>query len=111
MAHREVVVSLQATLLGLLLAGSCCCFRRLSVLLTEHAALVDLIPALIEQCTEFEELIGNAGDLVLLHPLTLHRASANPSGRPRFIQNARLSLSTRSGRDHHHHLMVLAWMC
>ena len=62
------------------------------MLLTEHAALVDLIPALIEQCTEFEELIGNAGDLVLLHPLTLHRASANPSGRARFIQNVRLSL-------------------
>ena len=51
-----------------------------------------LIPALVEQCQQFEELTGNAGDVALLHPLMLHRASANPSGRARFIQNGRLSL-------------------
>ena len=52
-----------------------------------------LIPGLIEQCAEFEELTGNAGDMVLLHPYILHRVSVNPSVRPRFIANAALVLS------------------
>ena len=51
-----------------------------------------LIPSLVEECTQFVELTGNAGDLALLHPFMLHRAAANPSGRARFIQNGRLSL-------------------
>ena len=46
-----------------------------------------LIPGLIEQCTRFEELTGEAGDLVLLHPYMLHRISVNASTRPRFIAN------------------------
>ena len=52
-----------------------------------------LIPSLIEQCTQFVEVTGDAGDLVLLHPYMLHRAAANPSGVARFIQNGRLSLA------------------
>ena len=52
-----------------------------------------LIPSLIEQCTQFVEITGNAGDLALLHPYMLHRAAANPSGVARFIQNGRLSLA------------------
>lgn len=52
-----------------------------------------LVPGLIEQCTEFEELTGNAGDMVLLHPYVLHRVSVNPSLRPRFIANAALVLA------------------
>lgn len=52
-----------------------------------------LIPGLIEQCSEFVELTGNAGDMVLLHPYMLHRPCANPSGRPRFIANHALVLS------------------
>jgi len=51
-----------------------------------------LIPGLIEQCSAFEELIGEAGDLALVHPYMLHRACANPSPRPRFIANAALAL-------------------
>ena len=46
-----------------------------------------LIPGLIEQCTEFVELTGNAGDLALLHPFVMHRVSINPTSRPRFIAN------------------------
>ncbi|MYD96090.1 MAG: phytanoyl-CoA dioxygenase family protein [Gammaproteobacteria bacterium] len=46
-----------------------------------------LVPGLIEQCTRFKELTGEAGDLVLLHPYMLHRASVNASTRPRFIAN------------------------
>ena len=51
-----------------------------------------LIPGLIEQCSQFEELTGETGDLVLLHPYVLHRACPNPSPRPRFIANAALVL-------------------
>ncbi len=52
-----------------------------------------LIPSLVEQCSQFVEVTGNAGDLALLHPYMLHRAAANPSGVARFIQNGRLSLA------------------
>ena len=52
-----------------------------------------LIPGLIEQCSRFEELTGEPGDVVLLHPYTLHRKSVNPSIRPRFIANAALVLA------------------
>lgn len=46
-----------------------------------------LIPGLVEQCREFAELTGEAGDMALLHPYMLHRVSINPSARPRFIAN------------------------
>lgn len=52
-----------------------------------------LIPGLIEQCSDFVELTGEAGDMVLLHPYMMHRVSANPTLRPRFIANAALVLS------------------
>jgi hypothetical protein len=51
------------------------------------------IPNLIEQCSRFEELMGEPGDMVLLHPYVLHRVSENPSDRPRFIANAALVLN------------------
>lgn len=51
-----------------------------------------LIPGLVEQCTEFEELIGEAGDMIILHPFMLHRVSANPSLRSRFIANVAVVL-------------------
>ena len=46
-----------------------------------------LIPGLIEQCSDFAELTGEAGDVVVVHPYMLHRVSVNPSNRPRFIAN------------------------
>ncbi|MDE0038565.1 MAG: hypothetical protein OXU77_13585 [Gammaproteobacteria bacterium] len=46
-----------------------------------------LIPGLIEQCSDFAELTGEAGDVVLVHPYMLHRVSVNASVRPRFIAN------------------------
>ena len=51
-----------------------------------------LIPGLIEQCIEFAELTGEAGDMALVHPYMLHRPCPNPSPRPRFIANAALVL-------------------
>ena len=52
-----------------------------------------LIPGLVEQCSAFEELTGDAGDMVILHPFMIHRACINPSPRPRFIANAALVLT------------------
>jgi len=49
---------------------------------------------LIGQCTEFEEVTGEVGDVFLLHPYMLHAASGNPSGRPRFITNPAVSLQS-----------------
>jgi len=43
--------------------------------------------ALINQCREFEELTGNAGDFVILHPFMLHATSQNVLRRPRIITN------------------------
>jgi hypothetical protein len=43
--------------------------------------------AMISQCTQFEELTGDAGDFVILHPFMLHASSQNVIGRPRFMSN------------------------
>lgn len=42
---------------------------------------------LINQCTQFEELTGEAGDFVILHPFMLHASSQNVLGKPRFMSN------------------------
>ena len=52
-----------------------------------------LIPGLVEQCSDFSELTGEAGDVALVHPYMLHRVSVNPSPRPRFIANMALALA------------------
>jgi hypothetical protein len=44
--------------------------------------------ALIEQCRDFREATGRAGDVYLMHPFMLHTQSANHLGRARFITNA-----------------------
>ena len=46
-----------------------------------------LVPGLLEQCHVFEELVGEAGDMVIVHPYLLHRACPNPAAIPRFISN------------------------
>jgi hypothetical protein len=43
--------------------------------------------AMIQQCTQFEELTGKAGDFVILHPFMLHASSQNVLGIPRFMTN------------------------
>ncbi len=42
---------------------------------------------LIQQCTQFEELTGKAGDFIILHPFMLHASSQNVLGLPRFMTN------------------------
>ena len=44
-------------------------------------------PALIRQCRRFEELTGEAGDFIILHPFMLHASSQNVLGVPRFMTN------------------------
>ena len=46
---------------------------------------------MIEQCEQFEEATGKAGDVYLLHPYMLHTAAPNPSGRVRIITNPAVS--------------------
>jgi hypothetical protein len=46
----------------------------------------------VQQCSDFVELTGKAGDVVLLHPFMIHSHSHNPSGRPRFITNPPVAL-------------------
>ena len=43
--------------------------------------------ALINQCTRFEEITGQAGDFVILHPFILHASSQNVIRVPRFMTN------------------------
>jgi hypothetical protein len=47
---------------------------------------------LIGQCRDFVEMTGEAGDVVLLHPFTLHATSQNVLGLGRIITNPPLSL-------------------
>ena len=50
-------------------------------------------PHMIKQCSEFEELTGEAGDLAIMHPYMVHRVAGNASGRPRFAQFPSIKLS------------------
>jgi hypothetical protein len=47
---------------------------------------------LIGQCHDFVEMTGEAGDVVLLHPFTLHATSQNVLGLGRIITNPPLTL-------------------
>jgi hypothetical protein len=42
---------------------------------------------LIQECRDFEEITGRAGDVVLLHPFVLHTVSQNHNGTARMITN------------------------
>lgn len=52
-----------------------------------------VIPYLLDQCHEFHELTGNAGDMAILHPYMMHRVNRNPSDRHRFIANVAVVLN------------------
>ncbi len=57
---------------------------------------------LIKQCTRFEEITGQAGDFVILHPFILHASSQNVIRRPRFMTNPPIVLREpmNLNRDH-----------
>ena len=67
-----------------------------------------LVPVLLEQCSKFEELTGEAGDMVIVHPYMLHRACSNPAAVPRFVSNKSPILREPMcfNRKHDHYSMV-----
>ena len=52
-----------------------------------HGLPGDETKRIIARCDDFVELTGKAGDMVLMHPFTLHTVSINPTDRPRLITN------------------------
>ncbi|KAL2819263.1 hypothetical protein BDW59DRAFT_151561 [Aspergillus cavernicola] len=48
--------------------------------------------SLIQECSEFHEMTGNVGDVVLMHPLMCHSASRNSLRMPRMIINPPVGL-------------------
>jgi hypothetical protein len=65
--------------------------RVIAKILYEHpegipARDFDFTP-IINQCHEFEEVTGKAGDFVILHPYMLHASSQNVLRKPRFMSN------------------------
>ena len=46
----------------------------------------------IHRCSNFREMTAEQGDIVIIHPFTLHTGSANPSGRIRYMNNKVISL-------------------
>ncbi|MCA9836766.1 MAG: phytanoyl-CoA dioxygenase family protein [Trueperaceae bacterium] len=43
--------------------------------------------SLIAECSEFIEVTGEVGDVIIMHPFMLHASSPNHSGKVRFITN------------------------
>ncbi|KAF9073822.1 hypothetical protein BDP27DRAFT_1360062 [Rhodocollybia butyracea] len=46
----------------------------------------------VQKCDQFVEMVGQVGDVVLLHPLMLHSAAKNYLRKPRVITNPSVSL-------------------
>ena len=57
---------------------------------------------LVAQCHDFVEMTGEAGDVVLLHPYTLHATSQNVLGAGRIITNPALALREPMNFDRPH---------
>lgn len=48
--------------------------------------------SIVQQCSQFHEMTGQVGDVILLHPLMCHSASRNSLRIPRIITNPPVSL-------------------
>jgi hypothetical protein len=70
--------------------------RVIAKLLAEHPEGIPAsgfdFKAIAAQCTQFEEITGQAGDYVILHPYMLHASSQNVLGLPRFMSNPAIIL-------------------
>lgn len=64
---------------------------RIARELAEHPEGVDFVhdrgARFTRLCSRFHEVVGETGDMVLMHPLMLHSGSPNPSGRIRWMGN------------------------
>ncbi len=47
---------------------------------------------ILSQCHQYEEITGEAGDFVILHPFMVHASSQNVLGTPRFMSNPAIVL-------------------
>jgi hypothetical protein len=64
--------------------------RRVARYLADHPEGVDPsfdFGQLVAECGEFEEVTGEVGDFIILHPYMLHASSNNHSGKVRFMTN------------------------
>jgi ectoine hydroxylase-related dioxygenase (phytanoyl-CoA dioxygenase family) len=65
--------------------------RVMARYLYEHPEGVDpkdfKFQEMISECTQFEEITGEAGDFIILHPFMLHASSQNVIGKARFMSN------------------------
>jgi hypothetical protein len=65
--------------------------RRIARILYEHPEGLNPsnfnVQEVLNQCTQFEEVTGEAGDMAICHPFMLHASSQNVIGRPRFMSN------------------------
>lgn len=52
----------------------------------------DFYDLVLEKCSEFHEMIGTVGDVILLHPLMMHSQYVNSLRVPRIITNPPVSL-------------------
>ncbi|KAL2871706.1 uncharacterized protein BJX67DRAFT_342849 [Aspergillus lucknowensis] len=57
----------------------------------EHEGL-GFYMSIVRECTDFREMTGNIGDVVLMHPLMAHSASKNSLRIPRIITNPPVGL-------------------
>ncbi|KIM28616.1 hypothetical protein M408DRAFT_329381 [Serendipita vermifera MAFF 305830] len=64
----------------------------------DHGAL-GWYQSVIQECEDFREMTGNAGDVVLMHPLMLHSASRNLLRTHRIITNPAVSLRSPFNLD------------
>ena len=68
-------------------------------LLAEHPEGVDFVdreaaPALTHHCRRFEEVTGEAGDVLVLHPFMIHAGAQNPTTRIRWMGNPNIRLAS-----------------
>lgn len=65
--------------------------------LAAHPEGVDFVtrrgPSITNQCERFHEVVGEAGDVLLMHPLMMHSSSPNRSGRIRWMGNPMVYLN------------------
>lgn len=53
----------------------------------------DFYDDIVRKCSEFHEMTGEIGDVILLHPLMVHSASINSLRYPRIITNPPVSVN------------------
>lgn len=59
---------------------------------SQYPDLLGFYNSIIAQCSEFHEMTGNIGDVVLMHPFMCHSASKNSLRVPRIITNPPVAL-------------------